>query len=57
MLGQGLNQAHKATFRIEPCIGTKFLLERLKTLDNTGHTEVVVALGAVKSSNNQVYNT
>jgi hypothetical protein len=57
MLGEGLNQAHKATLGIEPGVGSQLLVEGLQGFDDAGHTEGVVALGAVEGSNDQVDDT
>lgn len=54
VLGERLDQTQEAPLGVEPSVRAELLLERLQTLHDTRHTEVVVALGAVKSANDQV---
>ena len=57
MLGQSLYQTEETSLGVEPSISSKLFLERFKTLDDTRHAEVVVTLGAIKRTNNEIDNT
>lgn len=54
MLGERLDKREQTTLSVEPGVSSKLLLERLETLDNSADSEVVVALGTVEGTDDQV---
>jgi len=56
VLRQSFDQAHQTTLGVEPSVCAEFLLEGFEGLDDTRHTEVVIALGTVEGTNDQVDN-
>jgi hypothetical protein len=57
VLGQSLNERENTSLGVEPSICSKLLLEWFKTLGDTADSEVVVALGTIEGTNDQVHNT
>ena len=57
VLCKRLDQREQAALGVEPGIRAELLLEGLERLDDTRHAEVVVALGAVKRTDDQVDDT
>lgn len=57
MLSECFDQRKKTSLGIEPGVSSEFLLEWFKTLDDSANTEVIVTLGAVKSTNYKIDDT
>lgn len=57
VLGESFQEGEEASLGIKPSVCSKFLVVRLKRLDDSSNTKSVVSFGTIKSSNNQVNDT
>jgi hypothetical protein len=54
VFGHALKQAQYTPFGIKPCVSVKLFRNGLKRLNDPTHTKVIVSLGTIQRTNDQV---